>query len=260
MKIIKLKKIDSNKYSISLKNHDDIILFDETILKYELLQNKEIEENTLEEMLEFNNSLIAYYKALKYLNFKLRTKKEIKDYLKKYNFSNKVINDVIVRLEKQEYINENIYIKLYINDQIKLTLNGPLKIKNNLLSLNLNEEEINNCLENITSDIWQEKINKIINKKIKTNKNSEQKFKIKMKKYLSDQGFYIEDYLDIVNKIKIEDNNIFNKKAEILLKKLSKKYNGLELYNQLKNKLYYYGFKSEDINNFINKIKSNDII
>ena len=77
-----MKKISSFKtkkggiYEITLDNHEKVNLYDDVILKYNLLLSKEIDEKKLKQILEDNSYLESYHIALKYLNYKLRTEKE----------------------------------------------------------------------------------------------------------------------------------------------------------------------------------------
>ena len=80
MKIGKYTKLKSNKYSVEIDGIS-VKLYDDVIVKYELLRRKEIDDNLFKEMTEYNDRLEAYYKALKYISKKLRTEKEIEKYL-----------------------------------------------------------------------------------------------------------------------------------------------------------------------------------
>ena len=100
MKIIAYKKININEYLIKLQNHSEIKLYDDTIIKFDLLLLKEIDENKLKEIIDYNNTLSAYFLAIKYLTKKQRCKKETSDYLIKKEFSKNTIELVIKRLEK----------------------------------------------------------------------------------------------------------------------------------------------------------------
>ena len=246
MKIIAYKKININEYLIKLQNHSEIKLYDDTIIKFDLLLLKEI--------IDYNNTLSAYFLAIKYLTKKQRCKKETSDYLIKKEFSKNTIELVIKRLEKEGYINDIKYVNAYINDQINLTLNGPNKIKQNLKKLNIKEDIISERIEQIDDEIFTQKIEKIVEKRIKTNKKSNQIFKNELKNYLLNQGYLKEQFSNIVNNINIDDNTNFFKKANILYKKLTRKYEGNELKMQLKNKLYMQGFSLEQINNYIESI------
>ena len=66
MKIIKYTKKNKNTYEITLENKEIITIYDELILKYDLLITKELDDYTKKLILEENTYYEAYYKALKY--------------------------------------------------------------------------------------------------------------------------------------------------------------------------------------------------
>ena len=146
MQIVGYKKLKGNKYQVTIKNKGEITLYDDVILKFNLLIDKNISPEKLRAIMEYNDELSSYYKALKYIAIKMRTKKETQEYLKKNNVSANIIAKTIARLEKQGYINEEKYVHYYILDQVNLTLNGPAKIKQALLKQNLKEEVITKSL------------------------------------------------------------------------------------------------------------------
>ena len=255
MKIKGYKKINKNTYTIYFVDGKIIDLYDQSIIKYELLLKKELDSKELEEIINYNNSLDAYYKALKYLSNKMRTKKEIMNYLLKNEYKEKDITNVINLLEKDGYIDEKKYITAFINDQIALTLNGPNKIKNNLKALGLEDDNVNEFLENIDNNIWLEKASKIINKKLKSNKDSKQMFKLKCERYLYDMGYIKKHYLESLENVEVSESDSILKVANNYLQKLSKKYKESDLYYQLKIKLYNKGYSSSLIDEVIDKLK-----
>ena len=169
MKIEKYTKLKSNKYSV-LIDGITVKLYDDVIVKYELLRLKEIDEKLFREITEYNDRLEAYYKALRYITKKLRTEKEIYKYLNK-DYNKEIILETIDRLKKYGYLNKNLYLKSYLSDQIHMTLNGPNKIRKDLISLGYEEEEFEEEISNISDEIWLNKIEKVVNKKIKSNRN-----------------------------------------------------------------------------------------
>ena len=87
MEIKSYKKCSNNRYEVSLSNGEKYKIYDDLILKYELLINKNINNKRLEELLDENKLYDAYYQAISYIAYKMRSKKEIKDYLKKKDYS-----------------------------------------------------------------------------------------------------------------------------------------------------------------------------
>ena len=73
MKIIKFKLKKNNIYEIIFDNKLKFDLYDDIIIKYNLLTKKEIDNNEFDNIVKDNFELSAYYKSLKYINIKMRT-------------------------------------------------------------------------------------------------------------------------------------------------------------------------------------------
>lgn len=243
MRIINYKKKTSNLYEIALSDKKVISLYDDVILKYELLLKKEINEKELNEIIEYNNKIESYMTALKYISSKLRTEKEIRTKLMYYNKD--AINYTIDRLTKEGYLNNDLYIKSYINDEINLKFIGPNKILFNLKKLGFKDEEILNYLNTFDNEIWLDKINKYVLKKVNSNHNlSGLLLKQKLMQDLVNKGFYKEHINLIINEFDFNDNDSVKEKEYNKLKnKLSKKYSGEELEYRIKIGLMKKGFK-----------------
>ena len=140
MKIKKYIKQGLNKYKVVLEDNTSIVLYEDIILKYELLLKKEI--TNLDTILKENNKYELYDKCLNYLNKKLRSESEIKKYLQKYTSNQLEIDNIINKLKENNYLDTKLYIKSYINDKFYLTLEGPMKIKKDLMNLGLPENDI----------------------------------------------------------------------------------------------------------------------
>lgn len=244
MKINSYKKKKLNTYELSLSNGNKIILYDDIILKYELLLKKEISNNLLEEIIIENSKYVVYYEAIKYISIKLRTEKELR---KKFNnFDDVSVNYAIDRLKKEGYLNNKLYIKSYINDQINLSINGPLKIIQDLLKCGFNEREIKEYLDTIDDEVWLEKIEKYIVKKISTNRSySGLILKKKISDDLNHKGYSLNLIKQIINNYDFIDNKeIYDKEYQKALKKYEKKYSGDILNLKTKNYLYQKGFRN----------------
>lgn len=241
LKIKKYIKLKNNKYKIILENNETIILYEDVILNFNLLLKKEIED--LEEIKEYNNKYALYDKTIIFINKKIRTVKEIESFLNKYTNNQEDINNIINKLKNNNYINDNLYIKSYINDKFNLTLDGPIKIKNNLLKLGFNSLEIDEYLNNIfTKEIISNRINKYINKQLKSNNKSLYIFKNKVLIYLINLGYKKEDILINLNNISFDEKDFKEKEIDKLKRKYSKKYSGNELDLIIKKKLYEKGY------------------
>ncbi|MCX4364328.1 MAG: RecX family transcriptional regulator [Bacilli bacterium] len=242
MKIKKYSKGKSNQYKVTIDDVDYTI-YDDVIIKFGLLLKKDISASVLKDILKYNDELDSYYLSIKYITKKLRSEKEIYEYLKKKDISENVINDTIARLKENKFLDDELYLKAYINDQINLSNNGPRKIAKNLLTLGLDETYINNALSNIDASIWEEKIDKYVSKKVNTNHNSSVKMlKMKIINDLVNLGYDKEIIMPIINNYEIDDHEVYKHEYEKAKRQLEKKYEGYELERKIREKLYRKGF------------------
>lgn len=250
MKITKFKKVSNDKYKVFLKNDEVITLFEDVIINNDLLITKEILEEEKESILKENNNYDAYNLALKYLSIKMRSKKEVVEYLEKKDISKDNIKGIIERLEKNNFINDRKYTEAYIKDQINLSNNGPYKIKNNLINLGIKENVIDELLSDIDGNIIKEKLIKLINKQLNIKKGSKNMLKIKLVNYFTNLGYDKVLVLDILNNSDIKTNSAeLKKEYNKLYSKYSKKYEGKELKYFIEQKLYLKGYTKEEIKN-----------
>lgn len=246
---IKSIKKKGSEYLIILDNEtlkvNEEVLINNNILYSKKLSNKDIKK-IKEETVYYEN----YSKALKMINRKMRSEKEIRKSLK--DISKEEIDKIIDKLKEINLLNNEVYAESYVNDKINLSLDGPYKIKKELELNDIESEYIEKALEKFTQDLIDEKLEKLINKKLKTNKDTEYIFKQKTALYLLNLGYSKEDINSHLENIKIDNSNL-EKEMEKIYNKLKTKYEGYTLKNKLKQKLYLKGFNNDEINNFIEK-------
>lgn len=243
MKIEKFKKISKGKYMVFFDRDDEYVLYEDVILKHNLLLQTDVDINKLNEILKDNEYAKAYNLSLSLISFKMRTEDEVRKNLEKKEIEEKIIDETIERLKKEKYLNEKTYIHAFITDKVNLSNNGPIKIKNELIKKGFKETDINKELEKIEEDIWKEKVEKIIFRKIKNNRKlSNEALKQKIKSDLIILGYpynMIEELLVIEEP---DDINIAKKEYQRLYNKYSKKYSGHNLNSRIRNEMYKKGF------------------
>lgn len=248
MKIIKYKKIGSNKYKIYLED-DNIILYEDVILKHNLLLKREIDNDLLIEINEDNFRASLYDISLKYISIRMRSKKELKEYLIKKKYELNDIEECIDKLENQGFLNDTNFCKCYVNDKINLTNIGIDKIKNDLIKFGIDEDVIDEALNSIDKNILNEKLVKIINKEIRINsKFPISKLKNKIINKCINLGYKLNDINEVLENITIESSSNIQNDYNKLYKKYSSKYDEYKLKNVLKSKLYQKGYDLEEIN------------
>ena len=244
MKIEKFKKRPNGLYTIYLDNFNSYDIYEEIILKYELLITKTIKEEELNKIIKDNKNYESYYDALKTLKRTIKTKEEIRKRLTEKKYSKENISFAINTLEKQGYLNDKNYANSYVHNAIITTNKGPKKIALELDKKGVELHDYNEALNEFSKDLEKEKIEKLISKKIKSNHNkSSRALKQKIELDLINNGFSKDLIKEVLNNTLIEENNeIAKKEYQKYYNKLSKKYSGKELEYKLKQKMYSLGF------------------
>lgn len=257
MKILKIQKNKEGSYVLLLSNQEKIKTYDEVILKNNLLINKEIDNDLLIKIDEENMYYSNYKKVLKYSKIRLRSQKEINEYMKKLNFSKIYEEKTIQNLKKIGLYNDFNFVRAFISDKMYLTNWGPYKIKTELLKHDICEDIINENLEKISKEEIEEKLRKQLIKKCNNNHNtSSALLKKKLLFEFSNLGYDPSLILSILEEFTFnEEKNILEEYLKCK-RTLEKKYSGEKLKMQIKQKLYRRGFSYELINQVVDQ---NDI-
>lgn len=200
MKIEKYELTKKNSYNIYLSNGEVITLTERVITKNELLLKKEINSELYDKLKYENNIYDAIDKAIKYISVRLRSTKEIKDYLIKKGYSLDVVETAIKELLNNKYLNDDIFTKAYIKDKLTFTSKGDYKIKMELVQLGIDNNIIESNIAMIDEDMLINRIKKSIEKDIKTNKKYKGiVLKNKIYNHLITQGYSKEKVLNVIN-------------------------------------------------------------
>lgn len=200
MKIEKYELTKKNSYNIYLSNGEVITLNERVITKNELLLRKEINSELYDKLKYENNIYDAIDKAIKYISVRLRSTKEIKDYLIKKGYSLDAVEAAIKELLNNKYLNDDIFTKAYIKDKLTFTSKGDYKIKMELVQLGIDNNIIESNIAMIDEDMLINRIKKSIEKDIKTNKKYKGiVLKNKIYNHLITQGYSKEKVLNVIN-------------------------------------------------------------
>jgi len=248
LKIVKYRKSTNGKYKIALDNGMELNLYEEVILAYKLLLRHDIDNDILVDLDRLNQEYDVYYIALRSLTSRIKSTFDLRIFLQKREYPVELIDKAILKLTEQGYLNDRSYTKSYINNQMITTNNGPYKISRMLLEKNIDKNIIAEEIEVFTPDEQKIRINKIIQKSIKSN-NSRGGIVLKQKVFndLKMLGYDIELINELLSNYEFEnDLSIAKKEYDKLYRKYSKKYSGEELTRIIKSKLYQKGLKYDE--------------
>ena len=231
----------NGRYQLTLDNGEQLQLYEEVILKHELLLKKEIQKDKMISIEEYNTEWDVYYTALKSLNSRFKSSYELRKSLLDKAYPVELVDKAINKLTEQKYLDDRSFTKGYINNQI-ITSSKDLSAKGIMNSI-IQEEILV-----FDEDVQKEKIDKIIRISIKSNRNrGGVVLKNKIINDLINNGYSYDVITKVISNYEFDNDSIIAKREyDKLYKRLSRKYSGKELEYKIKEKLYQKGLSYED--------------
>ena len=248
MKVIKYKKLANSRYKVYLDDSHELLLYEDVILKYNLLIRKDIDEKLIIEMDKYNQEIDVYYVALNSIKNRFRSVYELRGILIKKEYPIDLIDKAISKLLEQGYLNDRSYCKSFINNQMITTNNGPYKIIRELNEKKVDSNIIDEEILVFDEEEQSVRIKKLIDKGIKSN-HSRGGIVLKQKIYndLKNLGYDISIINSVISSYEFEnDSNIAKREYDKLYKKYSRKYSGDELKYKIREKMYLKGLVYEE--------------
>ena len=142
--------------------------------------------------------------AVKFLGYRARSKKELRDKLIK-DYDENITDKVISMLEKYGYVNDEEYAKAYVRDCLNLKGWGQKRISLELTKRGIDKNIIEKALPKENTE-QLELIEKLLTKRLKGNTNIDFKEKKKHFDYLARRGFLPSDILEVFDKILVKED------------------------------------------------------
>ena len=198
MKILEIRlksKRNPNIFVASTDNgdfelHSDIIV--KSGIKIGVINNN-IFYNAVNE----SGEIIAFNMCVKYISSKVKTEKQIKDYLYKHEYKTGIIEPVIKKLKEYKIIDDKNYAESYIRSNSNFSKNKIKQklitagVKTDVMADELNEiDDSESCLKNA--------------QKFLKNKQITKEMKEKLIRRLIYMGYTWETISSVLNKLKIQ--------------------------------------------------------
>lgn len=232
----------------------------DVMIKFQLKKGMEIDEFSTMEIQYQDDIRKAYNLAVHYLSRRMRSQKEIAEYLEQKQMEEPVINEVLHKLTGQNYINDEEYAFAYVRTQMNTTDKGPEVIKTELKEKGIQGELLDRALREFTFDTQIEKASLIAEKFFKKNtKDSQRVTKQKLENLLLRKG-YLYAVIHIAleeskgNKSSDDEMEALRSHGEKAHRKYSK-YSGFEYEQKMKQSLFRKGFSIELIEKFLAELE-----
>lgn len=199
MEIVKYIKKGNGNYQIIFDNEKKINIQEDVIIKNNLLYKKEIDNDLLLKIIAENEEYEIYNKCVNYIGVRLRSINEIREYMARKDISLEKQEEVIERLLKNKLLDDSVFARAFIKDKMNFTTMGPYRIELELKKHKIDDKIIKKYINEIDRDMIYDKIDRQINKLIKSNKNKSN-LRNKIYNNLLGLGYSSEMVVSMINK------------------------------------------------------------
>jgi len=208
MRVLKLVKKGKNDVTIQLDNDKFLILTVEVFLKSGLKKGDDISEDRFSFLIEQNKLFHIKQKAFRLLGRRQHSSFELRRKLWNKDYEKKLIDEVILNLEENGYLDDKEFIRAFVADKINTKKWSLKRIKSELFKRGINSKLIDDIISQQSQDTEFENALTLGEKKyeILLKRNSETRvLQSKLSAYLISRGF---DY-DLIKKVcnKLIKNN-----------------------------------------------------
>lgn len=270
---IEIQKKRKDRVNIFLNEEYSFSCSAELIFSHSLKKGMDIDKEYLKGIIDEENYMKCKNDGLKAIERSYKTEKEVITKLIKKEYNEENIKRTIEFLRQYDFVNDYKYADLYIKEKIKKQ--GKKKIKYELLKKGIEESIINDNLNNISDEHEILTMNTLARKKysilIKSEENSIKLYN-KLFNYLARLGYNNSLIIEVIKRVMNDINennynrqgikknnkenyeelhNLAKKRYNIILKHES---NSVKIYGKLWRFLISKGYSNEDVKQELRKL------
>ena len=202
MQITRIAKVGKeDKFAVFIDNVLKLFLSGQSILNNELVVGQKIDEAKITKLNLISNEDQLFLKSLKYLNIRLRSEGEIRQYLKGKGADSNQLANIISKLKSLDLVNDERFSTAFIHDKLLSSPASKRKIAYELKKKRIAEDIIEKSLNNEQiSD--EDSLNKLIEIKRRQPKYQDD---LKLMQYLVRNGFNYGDVKRALKEINDQD-------------------------------------------------------
>ncbi|AXI66947.1 recombination regulator RecX [Streptococcus suis] len=236
---MRITKIEKKKrlYLLEVDGQDSLYITEDTIVRFMLSKGKEITEQEFCELRDFAQFSYGKNLALYYLSFKQRTKKEVSDYLKKYEIEENNIVKIVTVLEEEKWLDDGNYVDSYVRQNALNGDKGPAMIRQKLMQKGIPKPLID---KRLAEEDFSELAGKIGEKLVGRyqRKLPLRALQDKVVQGLMGKGFSYETAKQSLGQLELvadeeNEDDLIAKELDKQYRKYSRKYEGYELKQRL---------------------------
>ncbi|MDO9575652.1 MAG: RecX family transcriptional regulator [bacterium] len=184
MQISKIKK-GKKRFNIYIDGEFSLAVSEETLLKMDLYERKELTEEKLGKIRNLEENVRAKDYALNLLSYRPRTRRELLRRLKEKKFTLAIAEETVSKLEQSGLVNDYDFAVYFV--ETFRDRRGIYRLKNDLFRLGVEREVIDRVLADVPVD-EKETATNLIDRWLRVHRTRDEKTRRKLINYLVQRG------------------------------------------------------------------------
>ncbi|MFG6117487.1 recombination regulator RecX [Halobacillus sp. MO56] len=230
---------------------------EDILVKESLHKGMELDDASIKALMEKDDLQKSYTLTIHYLSYRMRSEKEIRDYLNKKETDPEQIEVIIDRLYKEKLLDDQEFANALVRSRIHTSSKGPLMVKKDLMEKGVSAVKAEEALTHYPFEAQYEKAMKFAKKKLRSDgKKSFRQQVQNLQQTLMQKGFTNDVIQEVIANLPQQEEEDAEWQAvvyqgEKVLRKYERKAEGFELKQKVKSALYRKGFQIDEIQRFI---------
>lgn len=146
---IEQQKSNKHRYNVYLNDVYAFSVHEDILIKHRLLKGTMVTNEQLADVLLDEERNDAYMKAARFLGFRPRTSKEVRQRLQQEGYEDGLIDETLQRLANERYIDDKEFAKQWTEQRIHSQKKGKALIRQELLQKGVDRDHIQEVLQQI---------------------------------------------------------------------------------------------------------------
>lgn len=196
---IQRQKHDEKRFSVYIDGEFAFGIDGVDLLFYKLEVGKEISSRLLNEIVQNNAYIKAKNVALHFLGYRMRSRKEVADRLRREELFPSIIDKTLAFLEEYGYIDDEAFARTYISEKKKLRGYGEKRLASELCEKGISREIIDSMRE-LMREGEDDLADAALRKKLKGEKIADRKEQQRVLAFLLRRGFGYDAALEAIER------------------------------------------------------------
>jgi len=253
---ISIQQKNKDRYNIFLDDKYAFSVDEEVLIKHQLKKGMDIDDFSMADISYHDDISKAYNTAIQHLSRRMRSEKEVRQHLKEKEIEDPVIQEVIHKLYKHKFLDDQEYAIAFVRTQVNTTDKGSAVIRRELREKGIADPMIEQAMLEYTFDMELSTAGQIAEKFVLKNKrDSTRIMKQKLEQLLVRKGFPLQIIQEAISEVDADKSEDEEMTALLVhAEKAHRKYanlSGFEYEQKMKQTLYRKGFSIELIERYL---------